>query len=267
MKLKNKSFKIIIAHPDDEILFFNSIITSANRIVICYGPSNSEVVTTGRETLKLSYPFGNVKFLDIPESNVYDSLTFKNRRIIREGVSVHKDSISYASKFDILREQLRFELVKGDTVFTHNPWGEYGHPEHVQVFSAVSSLIDEFNLEVFVNGYVSDKTFEFMSKRYSLLSSESFVAQPNDELGQKVKKIYRTNNCWTWSNGYQWPSTEIFYRLLSNDEKSFSNHDKLSYPPLNVLAGKFTGSFLRYQILRFIPLKVKLILKRLLNIK
>ena len=264
----NKPFKIIVAHPDDEILFFNSIITSANQIVICFGRcSNSEAVTSGRERLKLNYPFDNVKFLDIPESDVYDSLTFKNRTIIPEGVSVHKDHLSYKANFDNLREQLRKELAKGDTIFTHNPWGEYGHPEHVQVFSAIRSLVNEFNLSVFVNGYVSDKTFEMMTNRYFLLSTESFVAQPNDELGQKLKTIYMTNNCWTWGDDYKWPSMEIFYCLSTDGKNSFSIKTNSAYPPLNLLTKKFTKSFLAYQILRFIPDHFKSIMKRILKNK
>jgi hypothetical protein len=259
------SFKIIVAHPDDEILFFNSIITSANRIIVCFGPtSTSEDVTKGRERLKSSYPFSNVKFLDIPESNVFDTRSFKNRKIIREGVEVYKNSLSYSSKFDILKEKLRFELVKGDTVFTHNPWGEYGHPEHVQVFSVISSLTEELNLKVYVNGYVSDKTFELMSRRCSLFSPSSFINNPNNELGQEVKKIYILNNCWTWNYDYRWPCTEIFYKLLDKNEGLFQSHINSSYPPLNVLTEKYTNDKLTSLIKSFIPTKVKFIMKKII---
>lgn len=262
--LKSSMFKIIVAHPDDEILFFNSIISSAHKIIVCYGPSpSSREVTAGRKRLKLSPPFSNMKFLDISESNVYDAISFKNRKIIREGIEVFKDSLSYVSKFDILKEQLKLELVKGDTIFTHNPWGEYGHPEHVQVFSAISSLIDEFNLKIFFNGYVSDKTFEFMSKRCSLIGPESFVNHPNNELGQIVKKLYILNNCWTWDSDYQWPSTEIFHQLLGNDEPSFYRQFNSSHPPLNFLTSKFTSCYLIIRLKRFIPNKVKLIIKKI----
>ena len=224
------------------------------------------MVTAGRKALKFSHPLNNIKFLDITESKVHDNRSFKYRKVTREGVEVYSDSMSYSSNFEVLIEQLRLELVKGDTIFTHNPWGEYGHAEHVQVFRAITSLIEELNLNVFVNGYVGDKTFEFMSNHYSLFSSESFIAHSNNELGQEIKQIYIFNNCWTWSNDYQWPPTEIFYRLLRTPEKSFYNQSNSSYPPLNVLKGKFTDSYLIIQFKRFIPNKVKLKLKKLLII-
>jgi hypothetical protein len=188
--LENKLHKIIVAHPDDEILFFNSIIPSAKEIILCYGPTSSEEVSAGREKLKSTYPFENVRFLDV--------------------------------------------------IFTHNPWGEYGHPEHVQVFRAVHSLKAEFNLKIFVDGYVSDKTYGFMSKHYSLLSPQSFLGYPNNDLGQKVMEVYLRSNCWTWRKDYRWPSTEVFYKLADDNEATFAMPNNSSYPPLNILTRKFT---------------------------
>ena len=31
----------------------------------------------------------------------------------------------------------------GETIFTHNPWGEYGHEEHIQVFRVIMALSKE----------------------------------------------------------------------------------------------------------------------------
>jgi hypothetical protein len=243
--LENKLHKIIVAHPDDEILFFNSIIPSAKEIILCYGPTSSEEVSAGREKLKSTYPFENVRFLDVPESDVYDKASFKNRKMLREGISVRKNSLAYAARFDTLVAKLRLELALGDVIFTHNPWGEYGHPEHVQVFRAVHSLKAEFNLKIFVDGYVSDKTYGFMSKHYSLLSPQSFLGYPNNDLGQKVMEVYLRSDCWTWRKDYRWPSTEVFYKLADDNETTSAMPNNSSYPPLNMLTRKFTHGTLK----------------------
>jgi hypothetical protein len=65
--LESKSFKVIVAHPDDEILFFNSMVEKASEIIICFGPSSTKAISAGREMLKSSYPFDNETFLDIPD--------------------------------------------------------------------------------------------------------------------------------------------------------------------------------------------------------
>jgi LmbE family N-acetylglucosaminyl deacetylase len=36
MKKKDDEFAIVVAHPDDEILFASSIIKEATRIIVCF---------------------------------------------------------------------------------------------------------------------------------------------------------------------------------------------------------------------------------------
>lgn len=264
---ENRQYKIVVAHPDDEILFFNSVISSDNTIIICYGPSSTKAVSDGREKLKSGYPFRKVVFLDIPEANVYDGVSFAKRKVTSEGVSVTKNSDKYNKNYDQVLERLSSQLSSGDTVFTHNPWGEYGHPEHVQVFNAIYSLMDELKLTIFVNGYVSDKTSDFMFRRLNLISSESFLRNPDDELGQKVKRHYIDNNCWTWNSNYHWPATEIFYRLHRNGE--VTNHLYLNSAslPLTTLTGKFTHGLAKHLASRFLPPEVKAAMKKILRIR
>ena len=47
----------------------------------------------------------------------------------------------YINNFDILVKKLTFELKDFKNVFTHNPWGEYGHEEHIQVFKAIEKYL------------------------------------------------------------------------------------------------------------------------------
>ena len=60
---------IVVAHPDDEILFFSSIIETVDKIIVCFGPSSSKKVTDGRKLLQSRYPLKNIEWLNVQESN------------------------------------------------------------------------------------------------------------------------------------------------------------------------------------------------------
>lgn len=267
MEFNNQDFKIIVAHPDDEILFFNSIVNLAQKIIICFEGSINNDVSAGRKKLALHYPYKNIEILSLTEANVYDGLSFSQRKISREGISVQEDAVEYIKNFDKLITKLRGVLKKGEVIFTHNPWGEYGHPEHIQVFTAVQSLISELELKVYVNGYVSDKTFGLMTKRYKLLSSESYLMYTDLELGQSIKKLYISNNCWTWNKDYVWPSNEIFYRLCEPNKINVVHIKHSSYPPLSILTDKFTHSKLKHFASKYLSEKLKSFIMKTLKIK
>ena len=51
-----KSYIVIVAHPDDEILFFSSLLAKARKVLICFGPSYDKVISSGRRALKKDFP-------------------------------------------------------------------------------------------------------------------------------------------------------------------------------------------------------------------
>src|SRR4051794_38855889 len=63
---------IVVAHPDDEVLWFSSLTAKVGRIVMCYG-SNPRAVERGRQRRKVvqAYPFNTVRFLDLPEPDLW----------------------------------------------------------------------------------------------------------------------------------------------------------------------------------------------------
>jgi len=58
----SKTYKIIVAHPDDEIIFFSSILKSASKIIFCFGPAQDKIVSSGREKIKKKLPLNNIFF-------------------------------------------------------------------------------------------------------------------------------------------------------------------------------------------------------------
>ena len=143
----------------------------------------------------------------------------------------------YKANFYKLYEKLE-ELIKDDkNIITHNSWGEYGHPEHIQVHRCVCSLSEKYNFKIHVTGYVSDLSSELMYQSISRISSKKYFYLTDDILFNKIKSIYMKYSCWTWMTEYTPPSNEIFYLL--SDHKSFEvNQNKnlqVSNLPLNLL--------------------------------
>src|SRR6516162_2441821 len=63
---------IVVAHPDDEVLWFSSLTAKVGRIVMCYGP-NPRVAERGeqRRNVIQAYPFNTVQFFDLPEPGLW----------------------------------------------------------------------------------------------------------------------------------------------------------------------------------------------------
>src|SRR5271168_2315679 len=65
----------------------------------------------------------------------------------------------YDGNFNTLLAGLRPVLAGCADVYTHNPWGEYGHPEHIQVYRAVTALQAELGYTVWFSNYTGPLTW------------------------------------------------------------------------------------------------------------
>ena len=52
---------LIVAHPDDEVLFFSSILKDVDKVIVCFGPSDDEIISKGRKLLQQYYPLQNIE--------------------------------------------------------------------------------------------------------------------------------------------------------------------------------------------------------------
>ncbi len=71
------------------------------------------------------------------------------------GVELRKDTPpelveTYRANYAAVRKALVPHLEKHRVVYTHNPWGEYGHEEHIQVCRAVLDVGAEHDSCVWV---------------------------------------------------------------------------------------------------------------------
>ena len=263
--MKN-NYKVIVAHPDDEIIFFSSILKNASKIITCFSMSDDQNVNIGRQKLKTQMPLNNFLFLDLVESAAFNSANWEYPKCITEGIEVKKNKKAYQKNFQNLKLQLSKVINYGETIYTHNPWGEYGHEEHVQVFHVIMSLATDLNLKIFVNSYVSNKSYSLMIMKQHLLSDEKHINTPDLELASVLKKIYQSNSCWTFNDSYHWPKTELFYRVIIDKTYTKTTNTKTSSPPLNILSGNYKTTFFKKLAGKILPTNIKIILKRLLDI-
>ena len=74
-----QNYAVIVAHPDDEILFSSGLLKSA-KIIICFqGVPNNKELSESRKRLVGLYPLKNVIFLNIEQGRkTKEKVNWKN---------------------------------------------------------------------------------------------------------------------------------------------------------------------------------------------
>jgi hypothetical protein len=231
-----KGCVIVVAHPDDEMLWASSLVTSARKIIFCYGntPASTKV-SEGREALVRSFPLSTLVSLNITESNTHQTANWHKPVETPFGIQCSRNSKAYANNFRLLTEALKEHLQEGDVVVTHNPWGEYGHEEHVQVFRSVSQIKQQRDFRLFVTGYVSDRVIQFMEQNTLRIGPATALLPTDKDLCAILKRHYQQHDAWTWDDAYEWPQHECFYEVTKpNAPLDCSRRTKCSMP-VNVI--------------------------------
>lgn len=254
---------LVVAHPDDEILWFSSVLEQCKRVIVCFGPSarHNESWDPGREALIDSYPLSKAKFLKVRQSEAFQSFNWRRPTVSPAGeLSLRRPDARYAENSQQLLALLRRELECERVVFTHNPWGEYGHEEHVQVFNAVSALRDSADFDMFVNSYTSNRSHALMLRSLKWLADDrigqSHIVRSTDaELAVKFKQLYLDHGCWTWMEDYSWPAAEAFYRVVRTPVTKAPG--TTATIPLNYVQFRFTSTAAERVVGRLLPTRAK----------
>ena len=147
---RTREVDVVVAHPDDEALWLCPAVERALALVVCY-PTHARdpAVTRGWERARSRYPYEPPTFLPLESTGVYD-LVGDGSRPSPWGVELKERSDRarrYIDNFDRLVPLLH-EHLTGRDIYTHNPWGEYGHYEHVQVCRAVVRVAEVMKTSV-----------------------------------------------------------------------------------------------------------------------
>ncbi|WP_238391504.1 MULTISPECIES: PIG-L family deacetylase [unclassified Mycolicibacterium] len=254
---------MVVAHPDDEILWFSSILRQCKRVLVCFGASatSTESWDDGRAVMMDTYPLSKVRFLRLRQSDAFEASNWNKPREADCGLQLPRRKCPlYEKNAEELLQLLAVELRHERVVVTHNPWGEYGNEEHVQVFRVLTELKEKIGFDLYVDGYVSDRSAKLMSRSAHALEGNPLVYKTNRALAHALRNQYLKNDCWTWMVDYVWPSHESFYRVAAG-----ASGDEAGIPvsiPLNYITYNFNRSPIRKIVSKTLPASVKLRMKR-----
>jgi len=207
---------LVVAHPDDEALWFSSVLGTVDAIVICYlNPHGKPGLGRARQASLQEHVHKNIVCLGVDESGVFEKGLFDDKTVTEYGIEVEagkKRRENYRENFDVLVKTLRTTLLGYTDVITHNPWGEYGHAEHIQVYAAIKHLSERMNYNVWFTNYCSNRTIKLMSKLMSTRRLEYVPLKTNAMLAKEMMAIYQKNGCSTWYEDWQWFDEESLIR-------------------------------------------------------
>jgi len=226
---------LIAAHPDDELLWFASILQDVDEVLLVFEDfwPNPKMGPARTQALEL-YPRASVSNLKIPEAAVHGLANWKNPVIDDFGLAFRPGSFVrdakqtalrmmgrslapskgvravYESNASRLELELRARLKPEQNVFTHNPWGEYGHEDHVQVFRVLDQLREKIGFTLWMSNYVTERSLP-LALRYFGHEPDRVIQRDVDKVfAEQVADIYRKTNTWTWTQDWCWFDTEHF---------------------------------------------------------
>lgn len=187
-----KKVLMILAHPDDEILFGWPIFMGDYK----------------RTLIMCSTDFGNKQrqwcsqrkfpLLDICKQSGTDVVCFDNpssffRLSNRDG--------TLSGVFNKILQQVDKIQEDYDFIFTHNPHGEYGHIDHRMLFNLVLSCSKKpilYTDILFGSDWPLFENSERVKKLYYQDKVEDCVL--NKDLYNKYEGVYRSYRVWAWNN-------------------------------------------------------------------
>jgi LmbE family N-acetylglucosaminyl deacetylase len=206
---------VVVAHPDDETLWLSSVLAAADRVVFCFGaPFGKPEKSAARRRAVAALPLPHLIDLALPESGAGFSVDWKTPQLTETGVAINQAAPRgrYEANYPTLIAALRPALAGMRAVYTHNPWGEYGHAEHIQVHRAVTALQAELGFTIWFSNYVGPES-RSLARQLGVLPcrAERRIVRPDYALAARLRSVYRHYDAWTWSRFHRWPPEEVFY--------------------------------------------------------
>lgn len=258
---------LVVAHPDDDILWLSSAVDKVEQIVFCFNdyPAIPGLGIARKKTID-EYPLSNVFSLDITEPQSFDKANWEEPVITEYGIKLSKcreSEARYTETYEILLHRISGLVADRANVYTHNPWGEYGHEDHVLVYRILKTLQKKYNYTLWFSNYCSNRSVTLMNQYISGFHSDYQCLPANPVLAQKIANIYRNNDCWTWYEDYQWFDNECLMRNVPSEDQP----ESLPYGrifPVNYMKINVDGDEVRPHPLIRVGAKLKAKLKKIL---
>ena len=215
---------LVVAHGDDELLWFEPLIAAARCIIVAGTPVGQSRATRMRQIYESWGPYGK-KFIYFPLGVVSDQEWVAQRT---NNCASDANINSEAQVTNALRPYLAALKNQGCTrIISHNIWGEYGHPNHRVVSVATRTLGLELGYDVWrdsvihTNGTSPLPTGKYLEALF--LNGVTYSAQYtfNSTDFQQYRQLYKdvivstvkpdgspfVDDLWTWNEGAnEWPT-------------------------------------------------------------
>lgn len=209
---KNSKIKnlIFVAHPDDELIWFSSILKKPGScLVICFDNIRYE---NPQESIEYAKKIGRIikqyeKFIPviwfripkITEPRIFGSINAEILKLLEENI---KNTL---------------KLLNPEKVYAHNPWGEYGHSEH----KAVYNILEKTGREIIFPEAVIAEAKDSPEYKENIGHVSFFAEEQVDfEFKEEFTNFYKKEGIWTMKDIYGYPlSKERFSKL--NKIKAF----------------------------------------------
>jgi LmbE family N-acetylglucosaminyl deacetylase len=205
---------LVVAHPDDEILWFGSIVERVRRIVIVFAdsPNQPELADARRRALARHPLTDRIDLLGLSETGTFDSMDWEHPDITERGPRLRDaaGATAMAETWQKLEGMLDDAMAGCRNVYTHNPWGDYGNEEHILVHHAVVAAAARNNVRCWFSNYVSNRSQALMTRYIRNFDSAVFGEAVDTERMRAAAACYQEAGCWTWLPGYRWFDREYF---------------------------------------------------------
>jgi hypothetical protein len=161
---------MIVAHPDDETIWGADHLIEEDYLVVC--------VTCGTNKTR--------------DKEIARALSISDDELIKLGYPDNPGGVISDwsdEKEDIINDLKEIILMKNyDKIVTHNPTGEYGHPQHIMLNKFVTQITKEYNL--------TDELYYF-SKYYSkdkqgMIDTEHFPIKNYNKKMKEMASVYKS---------------------------------------------------------------------------
>ena len=183
-----RDLTLLIAHPDDEIIFMWPFLERVQKIICASSDANNPArawcARRGECLAEVAKLLGCTLSLHHNDSEFYRAETRPEPRLKN------------------IASALLSDLAGSDIVATHNAWGEDGHLDHLLCHHVANTHQARTGGELLVTNIAQEINWLPVSSflQYELFERlYAFDAHLDADLYDRIKRIYEAKGCWTWS--------------------------------------------------------------------
>ena len=237
--LARRRYILVVAHPDDEVLWFSSVVMQADAVICVFLADPARLSMAERRRRALAELPYTVEALGVDEAGTFDAVDWSQPEPSKFGLKLnaagtqHVTQDAYSENFACVRSHIARRIPKGATVYTHAPWGEYGHPDHVQVFRVLESLLPEMDLTLMCPLYAAQRSASLLRQYAMPRHEDAEHLHCNRAIAEAAKRTYQKNACWTWHEDWSCPPSDAFVRapMLFGGGVPIAELDRLVWVP------------------------------------